>query len=408
MKLTRLSLLLSFSLVSLNALTLPEAISKALVSNQDILIQEEKYKITKEENSKSISSFLPKIDLLYSYNNKKTKNEASKKDSFASAKISYNLFNGFKDLNANKTSSHLAKAQAYKLAAKKADIILDVKKAYISYLNLEKNVQSAKSALVLFEKQYKDSQSKYEEGLLAKNDLLKVQVNTLETKQNLNKAKSDLKISKYILAKLMGLDNIDSENIKDLKISTFKNKTYSVNDLENRSEIKSLQSLVDASSSSVSSNRSSFYPKLDASYSFNKYGNEFSLNEDSQNVANLTASWNLYNGGSNNSSLKISKMKMNESKILLNKLRLDIKVQYFNALSALDLSKENLEISFLSLEQSKVNYEIVSNRFNEGVSTATDLIDANYLLTKVRQRYYNAYYSKFLAYSNLDRITQKN
>ena len=73
MKLTRLSLLLSFSLVSLNALTLSESISKALVSNQDILVQEEKYKITKEENSKSFSSFLPKIDLLYSYINKKTK-----------------------------------------------------------------------------------------------------------------------------------------------------------------------------------------------------------------------------------------------------------------------------------------------------------------------------------------------
>ena len=206
----------------------------------------------------------------------------------------------------------------------------------------------------------------------------------------------------------MGLEHIEDENIKDLKISTFKNKIYTLNDLENRSEIKSLQAMINASFSSVSANRSSFYPKVDASYSFNKYGNEFSLNEDSQNVANLTASWNLYNGGSNNSSLKISKMKMNESKILLNKLRLDIKVQYFNAISALNLSKENLEISFLSLEQAKVNYEIVSNRFNEGVSTATDLIDANYLLTKVRQRYYNAYYSKFLAYSNLDRITQKN
>lgn len=408
MKLIQISLLLSFSLLSLSALTLNEAISKSLVSNQDLLVEKENYKIKKEEHTLSKSSFLPKLDLSYSYNEKnKTISGESKKDSSASAKISYNLFNGFKDKKTYDSSLLLEKSAKFILKAKKEDIILETKKAYISYLNLEKNLHTEKSALELFEKQYKDSKAKYDEGLLAKNDLLKIQVSTLESKQNVIQAKSDLKISKYVLSNLMGGFDLSKNTIEELEINEYTNKKYTLNDLENRSEIKSLEAIIFSSKNQVDIERSSFYPKLDASYSFNKYGDSFDLNEKSQNVANLSASWNLYNGGSNNSSIKIAKMKFRENKINLDKLRLDIKLQYLNAISILDVAIQNLEISVLSLEQAKTNYEIVSNRFNEGVSTSTDLIDANYLLTKVKQRYYEAYYSKYLAYSSLDRITEQ-
>ena len=50
----------------------------------------------------------------------------------------------------------------------------------------------------------------------------------------------------------------------------------------------------------------------------------------------------------------------------------------------------------------------MKNRFLEGISTSTDLTDANYLLTQAKQGYNRAYFDKYLAISTLDRIFEKD
>lgn len=92
----------------------------------------------------------------------------------------------------------------------------------------------------------------------------------------------------------------------------------------------------------------------------------------------------------------------------MNKTKLDIKLQYENAKSNLQVSSENLETSKLALLQAQENYAIVKNRFLEGISTSTDLTDANYLLTQAKQGYNRAYFDKYLAISTLDRIFEKD
>ena len=79
-----------------------------------------------------------------------------------------------------------------------------------------------------------------------------------------------------------------------------------------------------------------------------------------------------------------------------------------NAKSNLKVANENLETSKLALLQANENYAIVKNRFDEGISTSTDLTDANYLLTQAKQGYNRAYFDKYLAISTLDRIFEKD
>ena len=232
----------------------------------------------------------------------------------------------------------------------------------------------------------------------------------LDSQQNVIKSKSDLEISKHRLSNLLGGFNLENEEIEDLKDNGNYKLKYSAETLDNRSEIQSIKFDIKALKNNLYSSKSSFLPKVDASYSYNKYGDEFLLGSskteiDSQNIANVSAYWNLFSGGKDKSNVKISKLKINEKKLTLEKLKLDIKLQFDEAILNLEVVIQNLDISTLALEQSKANYEIVSNRFNEGISSATDLIDANYLLSQAKQRYYFAFYSKFFAYATLDRIT---
>ena len=95
-------------------------------------------------------------------------------------------------------------------------MILSVKTSYINYLNAKNALATYESAYELFKEQYKDSQNRYDQGLIAKNDLLQVQVNMSNAKQNVVKAKGDLRVAKYNLSNILGGVDLTNEYIENL------------------------------------------------------------------------------------------------------------------------------------------------------------------------------------------------
>ena len=411
-KLITLSLT-AFLAVNLNALTLDEAVNTALKNNYTIQSKNYDYMESLENVKLNNSNYLPKLDASYGYTNTNKANVGFQSDeATASLKLSYNLFNGFKDLATKESSKYLSLSSQYALNATKQDIVLDTKIAYINYLDKQNALETYKSAYVLFQEQFNDSQNRYNQGLIAKNDLLQVQVNMSSAKQNVVKAQGDLKVAIYQLSNILGGVNLNNEVIQKIDEQTLKSSIYDEKSLENRSEIQALQMNLESIKELEKSVTSGYYPKVDSSVSHNKYYDEISkdieLKEKNQNIANVTATWNLYNGGYDSSQSVIYKTKYLSLKSQLEKIKLDIKLQYENAKSNLEVAIDNLETSKLALLQAKENYSIVKNKFDEGISTSTDLTDANYLLTQAKQGFNRAYFDKYLAISTLDRITEKN
>ena len=411
-KLITLSLT-AFLAVNLNALTLDEAVNTALKNNYTIQSKNYDYMESLENVKLNNSNYLPKLDASYGYTNTNKANVGFQSDeATASLKLSYNLFNGFKDLATKESAKYLSLSSQYALNATKQDIVLDTKIAYINYLDKQNALETYKSAYVLFQEQFNDSQNRYNQGLIAKNDLLQVQVNMSSAKQNVVKAQGDLKVALFQLSNILGGINLENETIEKLNEQTLQSSVYDENLLENRSEIQALKMNLESIKELEKSAKSGYYPKVDASVSQNKYYDELSKKienkEDNQNIANVTATWNLYNGGYDSSQSVIYKTKYLSLKSQLEKTKLDIKLQYENAKSNLEVAIDNLETSKLALLQAKENYSIVKNKFDEGISTSTDLTDANYLLTQAKQGFNRAYFDKYLAISTLDRITEKN
>ena len=408
------SLILSALLSSnLFAITLDEVLNISLQKNLDIATSDYEYKESKESYNQSKSSFLPKLDLSYSYNNRDEIITGSqiKEDSTGLAKISYNLFNGFSDISSLNSSKYLKDASRYYLKAMKQDILLDTKTAYLNYLNNKKSLKTVEESYKLFEKQYLDAKSQYEQGLISKNDLLKVEVNLLDSKQNVVSAKGNLRISKSLLSNILGGYDLSNESIEEISEIELRFDTLANQIFDNRSELKALElNLRSVKELSFGAN-SSFMPAVDASLGYYKYGDNESLNgranyPDTQEVINITASWNLYNGSYDASELKKKTIQVKKASIALEKTKLDIKLQYENALTNYDVSKLNYESSKLALKQAQENYKIVNDRFKEGLSDNTDLIDANYLLTQAKQKYSKSYYDKYLAIATIKRVLE--
>lgn len=396
--------------VNLFALDINEAVQKALQNNY--ILKKQQY-ITEESKlglDQSYGGYKPKVDLSYSYAKRdKLISNQIKDDSMATAALSYNLFNGFYDKYNIDSNKELFNSSKYTYEAVKQDLILEVKRGYIDYLLKQKNVQTYKEALNSYEKQYSDSLHYFEQGLIAQNELLEVEVQMLRSKQELQSAVSDEKIAKLSLEKIIGV-KIDEE----LETISFKDGIELQSQrIENRSELKALKATIKAWESSKEALRSTYMPKIDASLSVNSYGDEVSPADragypDTQTIGSVNLNWNIYNGQRDKLSILKLNKKIAQNRSALEDLKLELNLQYKNALEKLKLSKLNLKTAQKALESSKLNQKIVSKKLKEGISSNKDLIDANYLLTKAKEDYFEAYYNRYLNIADIERVLEIN
>lgn len=395
--------------VNLFALDINEAVNQALKNNK--LLKKQQYIMEESKLSvdQSYGAYHPRVDLAYTYSHKDELIATQiKEDSVVSASVSYNLFNGLKDKYNISASKELFNSSKYLYEALKQDLILDVKSKYIDYLLKQKNVLTFKEALLSYEKQYKDSLNFFNQGLIAQNELLEVEVQMLQAKQNLQSAISDKKIAGLSLQNITGVkieDQIEDLNFND-EVS-LKNSS-----IENRSELKALQASLEALKNTKKSLRSSYMPKVDAALSINSYGDSISPDSrtgypDEQTIGSVSVSWNLYKGQTDRIEILKQNKKLKQTIFAIEDLKEQLNLQLENAKEQLNLSKLNLKTAKKALESSKLNYEIVEKKVKEGISSNKDLIDANYLYTKAKQNYFNAYYNRYLSIAKLQRIVEK-
>lgn len=402
-----LSLILGANLF---ALDINSAVDLALKNNFALKQQQYILDESKANLDGSYSGYKPKLDLNYNYNSRdKLITGQVKKDSTFNATVSYNLFNGFFDKYNIDALKGIYSSSKYTLEAKKQDLVLDVKSAYIDYLLKQKQKNTFNEALKLYEIQYNDSKNFYNQGLIAQNELLEVEVQMLSAKQNLQKAKGALKIAKQKLENIMGKRISKDESLKELEKNSIEKIVFDETLLENRSELKALESMVKSYSNMVQTAKSNYYPKLNASFGYNTYGDDLDPKDrtgypDSQSIGTLSLNWNLYNGSKDKYSMASYRSKVSQNQMALEDLKLQIQLQYENALENLETANLNFQTASKALETSKLNYEIVYNKVKEGISTNKDLIDANYLLTNAKQNYFGAYYDRYLATATIQRV----
>lgn len=403
---------IAFLGLNVYAMDINDAVQKALLNNNSYKKQQYIYDEAKESVSISTAAYKPSLDLSYTYNANKENVGSGKDNSNASATVSYNLFNGLSDKHNIKSSKSLENSSKHDLESSRYDLILNVKQDYIAYLKTIKNIETQENAFKLLEQQFKDSENRYEQGLLAKNDLLQVNAQMLQAKQNLARAIANSKIARSQLKNTIGGELSLDEVLEDLPKEAILENNYKLEELETRNEIKALKKKIDSLNSQKKANKGDFLPNADLSLSYIKYGDDAFLEVDDgdtedQTTATLSLSWNLYNGGRDSSEDIIFNKKILQLKEDLKALKLSINLQYENAKEEFEVSKLNYETSKVSLSQSEENYKIVNDRFKEGLSSSTDLINANFLLSQAKQSFDNAYYDRFLAKAVLDRVFEK-
>ncbi|HEX2770548.1 MAG TPA: TolC family protein, partial [Geobacteraceae bacterium] len=87
----------------------------------------------------------------------------------------------------------------------------------------------------------------------------------------------------------------------------------------------------------------------------------------------------------------------------LHQLETDLALDYRIALNDAKVAKERIAVTETSIKQGEENLRINRDRYQEQVGTATDVIDAQTLLTQIKNDHYQAIFDYEVALSRVKR-----
>ena len=192
--------LLTLSHNPAHALTISEAVNDALQYNPRIHQFLELENAAGARADQARAPFWPRVDARYSYwRGDRDPDLDSRKLSQTETSAGYNLFNGGSDWFRLHEAKHRASAANYQRRSIVADIVLETKQAYIEVLRTKRTVETEKASVELLEQQLHDTQLRLDQGLVARNDLLRVKVELATARQILSIAKGRHEISRRSL-----------------------------------------------------------------------------------------------------------------------------------------------------------------------------------------------------------------
>lgn len=406
--------LLFLSATPLYALTIEEAVGLALENNhavkeQALLVDAQKERVRMQEGY-----FLPTIDLGYSFTWKdKALVTTTNEDSTASAELTYNIFNKLVDTRELNASKAMLKSAMLMQKSVRADIVLSLKKAYIGVLRAGQDLLAAKEAVELLERQRKDAELYYREGLFARNDLLKVEVELASTRQALLQAESSRRTALMALNRITGLSTKDGElsDIGQARPIETDREVLGALMLKRRSDLAYIKALREASLHKRDALRGMYMPRVDFTAGYYRYGDSLFPGSrdnmhDTEASASVRVTWTVFSGFKNTraAAAQDSHAKSLQEKIKDTEQALFLQLEI--ALEGYRVSAGRLKVAQKAVEQAHESYRITDSQFRQRMATTTDLIDARAFLTRARKDFNNAHYGMHEAIAEIERVIE--
>ena len=395
------------------ALTLEEAVRAGLQNNHRI----KQYRALTEAQRRRVeslkSAFWPEITLGYTFSRQDNVSPVfqNRENSLISGEITYNLFKGLSDLKALEESEAVLDSTIYELRAMKADIRLQIKQAYVELLRERRGLKIAEDAVRLLERQAKDARAFYREGLIAKNDLLKVEVELASAVQERALSRARVRIAKRRLERLIGI-TVDLREVMEITAKNtmkYDEERLKREMLQRRSEIKFIKALKRARELRVQGIWGGYLPTITLSLTHERYGDSFVPDGradlfDTQSRAMMIARWNIFDGFRRRYQIEAERSEMLALEERLKDTKEELLLQLTTVLENYRTSKERLKVARKAVEQAGENYRITENRFRQRMATTTDLLDARFFLTRAENDLKNAEYDYYLSLAELERV----
>jgi outer membrane protein TolC len=319
--------------------------------------------------------------------------------------ISLPIYNGGRIRYGIESSRFLEQAIKLDGEGDKDQVIQNTIEAYANLFKAGTAVKLVKENLLQSRQREKDLGNMEKNGLLARNDLLKAQLQSSNVELSLLDAENNLQLATVNMNLMLGLPTSTKLDLDTTGIER-KEDTRVLDDyinaaLSNRKDMAATDLRKKSAESGVKSARSELYPSLSLTGGY--------IAADVPHVFSVTNAMDVgvgvsYNIGSlwkNKSKVQQAEARVKQwtvaESMLDDKVRLEVNKNYLDLLSY----RKKIEVYMKAVEQAQENYRIIKNKFDNNLATTGDLIDADVAQLQARLSFTLARADAFVAYHRL-------
>lgn len=314
---------------------------------------------------------------------------------FASAgvDVSYTLYDfGRRDARIRQANAY-TEAAVQGFLSTSGDVTLQVIEAYFSVLEAGRLIQAAEEEVTQITEHRRVAQVMYEEGTVTRNDVLQAEVRLASARQKLM-ALTNRRENRWLLLNfLTGNDpgfraELDeSTALGDAALAASDTTDTPVN----RHDIKAQKRILEAHEFAVQENRENYIPEI-----YTRLGMDYVQNDKVREQAIYSATLgirvNLFDGFASQAAHEKAVRQRSKQQDTLRLSEQRALLEITTARNDAKVAKEQISVAEAAIRQGEENLRINRERYRERVGTATEVLDAQTLVTKAKTDYYRSLY----------------
>ncbi|HEY5975008.1 MAG TPA: TolC family protein [Geobacteraceae bacterium] len=280
-------------------------------------------------------------------------------------------------------------AAANRYRASEQDTFLQVVQAYYGILQNRRLLAVANDELIQRQQHLQVAKALYEEGVTTRNDLLQAEVKLANSRQKglatANAVENGWLSLNYLTGQAPGFRG----DLEDPLQQPGEQPATETAALTNRYEIKAQHAVIKASEAAVRESKTAYYPELFAKLALD-YAQNDKVSEQAIMSATIGLKINLYDGLATTSRQRQTVKALAQERERLRNLEATIGLELQTARNDMVVASERIKVTEQAIRQSEENLRINTDRYQAQVGTATEVIDAQTLLSQTKNDYYQA------------------
>ena len=417
-----------------------ESLNSALENNRALLAAEQKLTAAEKENEAAEAVMNYNLSGQISWQDE----ELTEEGNFFSS-INYSKFLA----ESAGIAAKLDKAELKLLAAQiefekmREEVLLNVIRQYYNLLKLQKLEHKQKAVVEEAKSLYLNAQQRYQDSLINKADLLRMEINLDKSRQTLKSLENNKTTAEEQFIRLTGIkkNNLilkEEKLISETSDFSYDKKSLLKAALKNRSDyniqllntelinadIKYLKSeqkpvfsiggeyvhddgKVEASlNSKYQLNIKSSFDTVEKDESYISLKN-LQLLEESEWKVTAALSYQFSDGGQKDAEIEAAAASLQESKIKLEDLKFEIEIKLSQLLRELDVKRENIKTAEKNNQKAELEYQSVLNRYKKGAVIESEVISAQKMLIEAETESVLAEYEYQLKKAELLAVLEK-
>ena len=319
----------------------------------------------------------------------------------------WNLFDSFASWRGINRAKEMNIAAGHQLERTDQEILFRVVQAYYRVLLAGKQLEVAEQAETTAKSIMDRSQVRFDAGLVVESDLLSSKVRLASREQELIGGRNNLEFARAQLNTAMGVsldtpyqpaDEFTEQNLTANSLADLQQRA-----LATRPDLKRIEAQQSAEELSVAIAKSSFGPRLNAFAGWEIDNPTFLAGGGGNNwLGGIELQIDLFQGGAKRAAL--SRERANAEKIAALKqaasdaVRLEVRQAYYDQ----DASRQQMEVARSAITLAQESLRIDQDRYDSGLRTITDLLEAEEAARRTQADYWQAIYQFHISYANLE------